>query len=175
MNQPFGNYQLEIYFQGLAGILPSLPMCYDELAARAEQAMSPSIWSYVAGGAGDELTQRGNAAAFGNWGLIPRMLVGATERDLSVELWGRRWPAPVFMAPIGVIGLCTTDRHGDLAAARAAAATGVPMCVSTLTMDPLEEIAAISSRLVVNKAAMRSRHADIQRLVDQLATVVAVS
>ncbi|MCB1853943.1 MAG: ATP phosphoribosyltransferase [Pseudomonadales bacterium] len=42
-------------------------------------------------------------------------------------------------------------------------------------MEPLEEIAAISSRLVVNKAAMRSRHADIQRLVDQLATVVAVS
>ena len=42
-------------------------------------------------------------------------------------------------------------------------------------MEPLEEIAAISARLVVNKAAMRSRHADIQRLVDQLATVVAVS
>ena len=42
-------------------------------------------------------------------------------------------------------------------------------------MEPLEEIAAISSRLVVNKAAMRSRHADIQRLVEQLATVVAVS
>ena len=42
-------------------------------------------------------------------------------------------------------------------------------------MEPLEEIAVISSRLVVNKAAMRSRHADIQRLVDQLATVVAVS
>lgn len=142
MNQPYGNYQLEIYFQGLAGILPSLPMSYDELAARAERAMSPSVWSYVAGGAGDELTQRGNATAFANWGLIPRMLVGATERDLSVELWGRRWPAPVFMAPIGVIGLCTTDRRGDLAAARAAAATGVPMCVSTLTMDPLEDIAA---------------------------------
>ena len=70
------------------------------------------------------------------------MLVGATERDLSVELWGRRWPAPVFMAPIGVIGLCTPDRHGDLAAARAAAKTGVPLCVSTLTMDPLEDIAA---------------------------------
>lgn len=100
--------------------------------------MPPSIWSYVAGGAGDESTQRANVTAFSRWGLIPRMLVAATERDLSVELWGRRWPAPVFMAPIGVIGLCTTDRHGDLAAAR----TGVPMCVSTLTMDPLEDVAA---------------------------------
>jgi len=138
----FGDYQIEIYFQGLAGVLPSLPMSFVELESRAQQAMSPSIWSYVAGGAGDELTQRGNAEAFNRWGLIPRMLVGATERDLSVELWGRRWAAPVFMAPIGVIGLCTPDRHGDLAAARAAAKTGVPMCVSTLTMDPLEDVAA---------------------------------
>ena len=46
------------------------------------------------------------------------------------------------MAPIGVIGLCTRDHHGDLAAARAAARTGVPLCVSTLTMDPLEDVAA---------------------------------
>ncbi|MCB1290661.1 alpha-hydroxy-acid oxidizing protein [Mycolicibacterium sp.] len=138
----YGNYQIEIYFQGLSGILPELPMSFAEWESRAQQAMSPSLWSYVAGGAGDELTQSTNATAFGQWGLIPRMLVGATERDLSVELWGRRWPAPVFMAPIGVIGLCTADRHGDLAAARAAARTGVPMCVSTLTMDPLEDVAA---------------------------------
>ena len=136
MTQPYGGYQIEIYFQGLSGVLPSLPMTFDELERLAEQALPPSIWSYVAGGAGDELTQRTNATAFAKWGLIPRMLVGATERDLSVELFGQRWPAPVFMAPIGVIGLCTTDQHGDIAAARAAARTGVPMCVSTLTMDP---------------------------------------
>ncbi|MCX2934102.1 alpha-hydroxy-acid oxidizing protein [Mycobacterium sp. CVI_P3] len=142
MTQPYGNYQIEIYFQGLTGVVPGLPMSFAELEARAAQALSPSIWSYVAGGAGDERTQRANVSAFEQWGLIPRMLVGATERDLSVELWGRHWPAPVFMAPIGVIGLCTVDRHGDLAAARAAAATGVPMCVSTLTMDPLEDVAA---------------------------------
>lgn len=142
MTQPYGNYQIEIYFQGLTGTQPSLPMSFAELEARAAQALSPSVWSYVAGGAGDERTQDINATAFGQWGLIPRMLVGATERDLSVELWGRRWPAPVFMAPIGVIGLCTQDQHGDLAAARAAARTGVPMCVSTLTMDPLENVAA---------------------------------
>ncbi|MEZ0355185.1 lactate 2-monooxygenase [Mycobacterium sp. SA01] len=142
MTQPYGNYQIEIYFQGLTGTVPSLPMSFDELEARAAQALPSSIWSYVAGGAGDERTQRVNVSAFEQWGLIPRMLVGATERDLSVELWGRRWPAPVFMAPIGVIGLCTQDHHGDLAAARAAARTGVPMCVSTLTMDPLEDVAA---------------------------------
>lgn len=142
MTQAFGNYQNEIYFQGLTGVVPSLPMVFSELEARAQQALPPSVWSYVAGGAGDENTQRGNASAFGGWGLMPRMLVGATERDLSVELWGKRWSAPVFMAPIGVIGLCSSDGHGDIATAKAAARTGVPMCASTLTVDPLEDVAA---------------------------------
>jgi lactate 2-monooxygenase len=142
MTQPYGGYQYEIYFQGLTGVLPALPMEFGELEARAAQTLSPSVWSYVAGGAGDESTQRANVSAFGRWGLIPRMLVGATERDLSVELWGKRWPAPVFMAPIGVIALCAQDGHGDIATAQAAARTGVPMCVSTLTEDPMEDVAA---------------------------------
>ncbi|EHI12943.1 lactate 2-monooxygenase [Mycolicibacterium thermoresistibile] len=138
----FGDYQLEIYLQGLSGVVPSLPMAFAELEARARAAMSPSVWSYVAGGAGDERTQRINVSAFDNWGLIPRMLVGATERDLSVNLFGLTLPSPIFMAPIGVLGICAQDHHGDLACARAAARTGVPLVVSTLTQDPLEDIAA---------------------------------
>jgi lactate 2-monooxygenase len=138
----FGDYQLEIYLQGLAGVVPSLPMAFSELEARAQAAMSPSVWSYVAGGAGDERTQRVNVSAFEHWGLMPRMGVGATERDLSVDLFGIALPSPVFMAPIGVTGICSRDGHGDLAVARAAARTGVPMTVSTLTADPLEEVAA---------------------------------
>lgn len=138
----FGDYQFEIYLQGLAGVVPALPMSYTELEAKAAAALSPSMWSYVAGGAGDERTQRANVAAFDGWGLIPRMFVGATERDLSIEMFGLRLPSPIFMAPIGVIGICAQDGHGDLASARAAAATGVPLMVSTLTADPLEDVAA---------------------------------
>lgn len=138
----FGDYQFEIYLQGLSGVMPALPMTYTELEAKAAAALSPSVWSYVAGGAGDERTQRANVTAFDGWGLIPRMFVGAAERDLSIEMFGLRLPSPVFMAPIGVIGICAQDGHGDLASARAAAATGVPMMVSTLTADPLEDVAA---------------------------------
>ncbi|PBJ51703.1 alpha-hydroxy-acid oxidizing protein, partial [Mycobacterium avium] len=138
----FGDYQNEIYFRGLGGVAPSLPMAFAELEARAERAMSPSVWSYVTGGAGDERTQRANREAFDRWGLIPRMFVGAAERDLSVQMFGLTLPSPVFMAPIGVIGICAQDGHGDLATARAAAATGVPMVVSTLTADPMEDVAA---------------------------------
>ncbi|OBA75820.1 lactate 2-monooxygenase [Mycobacterium sp. 1554424.7] len=138
----FGDYQNEIYLQGLAGVVPRFPMAFAELESKAATALPPSIWSYVAGGAGDERTQRANCSAFEGWGLIPRMFVGAANRDLSVELFGLTLPSPVFMAPIGVIGLCAQDGHGDLATARAAAATGVPMVASTLTVDPMEEVAA---------------------------------
>lgn len=138
----FSDYQLEIYLQGLSGNMPSYPMDYAELEARAEAVMPPWVWSYVAGGAGDERTQRVNVTAFEKWGLMPRMFVGARERDLSVELFGSTLPSPVFMAPIGVIGICDRSGHGDLEAARAAARTGVPLMVSTLTNDPLEDVAA---------------------------------
>jgi lactate 2-monooxygenase len=136
----FGNFQNEIYLAGLRGVIPDLPMEFAGWESRAAQALPPSVLSYVAGGAGDETTQRANVTAFQRWGLIPRMFVGATQRDLSVELFGLRLPSPLFMAPVGVIGLCAQDGHGDLATARAAAQTGVPMIASTLTVDPMEDV-----------------------------------
>src|ERR1700749_4126104 len=137
----FGDFQLEIYLAGLQGVLPSFPMAFAELEARAERALPPSVLSYVAGGEGSEHTQRANVSAFAQWGLIPRMLVGASQRDLSVELFGMTLPSPLLMAPIGVIGLCAQDGHGDLATADAAERTGVPMIASTLSVDPLEDVA----------------------------------
>jgi lactate 2-monooxygenase len=137
----FGDYQFEIYLNGLTGVLPRFPMTFAELEERAERALPASVWSYVAGGAGDEHTQRANVAAFLRWGLYPRMFVGAAERDLTVDLFGMTLPSPLLLAPIGVLGICAQHGHGDLAAAQAAAATGVPMIASTLSADPLEEVA----------------------------------
>jgi lactate 2-monooxygenase len=137
----YGDFQLDIYLAGLSGTVPSLPVSFAELESRAGHALPPSVLSYVAGGAGDERTQRANVAAFGQWGLMPRMLVGASERDLSVDLFGLRLPSPVFLAPIGVLGLCAQDGHGDLATAEAASSMSVPMIASTLSADPMEEVA----------------------------------
>jgi hypothetical protein len=64
----FGNYQNEIYFKGLSGVLPTMPMTFEELEGRAQAVLSPSLLSYVAGGAGDESTQRANVSAFQRWG-----------------------------------------------------------------------------------------------------------
>ncbi len=137
----FGDYQLEIYFGGLHGQRVPFPIDIHELEAKAHATMPRDVLSYVAGGAGDERTQRVNVEAFERWGLVPRMLVSPTQRDLSVELFGMKLPSPIFMSPIGVLGICSQDGHGDLATARAAAQTGVPMIASTLSVDPMEEVA----------------------------------
>ncbi|MEV4126228.1 alpha-hydroxy-acid oxidizing protein [Nocardia sp. NPDC049707] len=135
----FADYQNEIYFAALSGNAPEFPMDYATLEAKAAAALPTSLYSYIAGGAGDELTQRRNVEAFEDWGVVPRMLVGATQRDLSVQAWGLTFPSPIFMSPVGVIGL-VGDRHGDIAVAEAAAKSGVPAVFSTLMEDPLEEV-----------------------------------
>jgi lactate 2-monooxygenase len=141
MSRHYGDYQNQIYFEGLQGIVPKVPVDFASLEEQACASMPQSVLTYVQGGCGDEHTQRWNAEAFQRWGMVPRMMVDATRRDLSIELFGMRLPSPIFMCPIGVAGICTEDQHGDLAAARASAATGVPLMASTLSNDPLEKVA----------------------------------
>ena len=137
----FGSYQNEIYGLGLRGVLPGVPVDYATLVKRATAAMPSHVLNYVQGGCGDEFTQDQNAEAFHHWGMVPRMMVETGTRDLSTDLFGHTYHSPLFMAPIGVTGMCTQDQHGDIAAAQASAMTGVPMVVSTLGNDTLEEVA----------------------------------
>ncbi|MBA3729542.1 MAG: alpha-hydroxy-acid oxidizing protein [Sphingomonas sp.] len=137
----YGDYQNEIYFGGLEGRVPFVPVDFATLEARAATALPASVLSYLQGGCGDELTQRRNASAFDDWGMIPRMMVDCSKRDLSIDLLGMTLPSPLFMAPIGINGICTQDGHGDLAAARASELAGVPFMASTLSNDPLEAVA----------------------------------
>jgi lactate 2-monooxygenase len=137
----YGDFQLLIYGGGLQGTVPKLPIDFPTLVKRAEAAMPPHILAYVQGGCGDEWTQNRNVEAFHHWGMVPRMMVDTSTRDLSVELFGLRFPSPIFMSPIGVNGICTQDGHGDLHAARASAISGVPYCATTLSNDPLEKVA----------------------------------
>ena len=136
----YGDYQNLIYGAGLNGVVPKVPVDFATLARRAEVAMPPFVRDYVQGGCGDEVTQHRNRSAFDEWGMVPRMMVDSATRDLSIDLFGLTLPSPIFMAPIGVTGICTPDGHGDIAAARASAMTGVPLCASTLANDSMEEV-----------------------------------
>jgi lactate 2-monooxygenase len=116
------------------------PITHGDWEARAQEAIDAPAFGYIAGGAGAELTMRANREAFERVRLKPRMLAGNRERDLSVEVLGTRSPAPFLLAPIGVLSIAHAE--GELACARAAAATGVPFVLSSAASHSLEEVAA---------------------------------
>jgi lactate 2-monooxygenase len=68
------------------------------------------------------------------------MMVSPPERDLSITLFDKHFDSPIFMCPIGLIGLCAPDFQGDVAAAQASAATGVPFTLSTFSQAPMEDV-----------------------------------
>ncbi|MGY1834660.1 alpha-hydroxy-acid oxidizing protein [Blastococcus sp. SYSU DS0510] len=132
--------QNEVYRAGVYGRSPRVPVGVRRLQERAKRALDARAYAYVAGGAGDEVTQRANRAAFDRWAVVPRVLRDASVRDTSVELFGRRLPAPLLLGPVGALELVHPE--ADLAVARAAAATGVPMVYSNQGSRSMEECAA---------------------------------
>jgi L-lactate dehydrogenase (cytochrome) len=134
------DYYREIYMRGLAGETPAIPVSIAELERKAIAAMEPRAANYVGAGAGSEDTIRANAEAFREHRIVPRMLRDVGSRDLATTLLGTAMPAPLMLAPIGVQKV--VDEDGELATARAAAAVGAPMIVSTASHFSLEEIAA---------------------------------
>src|SRR5262245_43453005 len=128
--------QLEIYFGGLGGQRPARPIAPEELEAQARAVLPLEAYVYVAGGAGREDTVRANRDAFLRWRILPRLLRDVSRRDPGVSLLGRRLPAPVLVAPIGVQSMLHPD--AELAVARAARSVGVPMVLSSVSSTPLE-------------------------------------
>ncbi len=131
--------QLEIYRKGLFGMPERFPVEYAELEAMAQQAMKPEAFDYVAGSAVTESTADANLQAFDQWQILPRFLRDVSQRDWSVELFGQRFPAPVYVAPIGVQGIVHPD--GELATARACAQLGIPFTLSTVSSYSIEQVA----------------------------------
>jgi lactate 2-monooxygenase len=137
--QPYANFQYEIYAGGLAGQTPPLPLRAAALEARAREILRPEAFDYVAGGAGAELTMAANLRAFERWQILPRMLRDVSERDLSATVLGTAMPAPVMLAPVGVQSIVHPE--GELAVGRAAAARGLPFILSTAASHTIEDVA----------------------------------
>ena len=133
--------QGEIYMRGAAGIAPRVPTDPERLESAAIGAMSHNAASYIDGHAGAGRTLRANRAAFDKWAIVPRVLNDVSHRRMSMELFGKRLPSPVLLAPIGVLDLA--HRDAELAVARAAAATGVPMIFSNQASVPMEKCAVV--------------------------------
>ena len=112
----------------------------DDFEPVARRHLPRPLYSYVSGGVEDFVTLRDNRAAFADWGLVPRVLVGVGKRTQSVELLGRTYAQPFGIGPMGISAM--TAHRGDLVLARCAADASIPMVVSGSSLIRLEQIVA---------------------------------
>lgn len=132
--------QRAIYLAGAAGLRQSIPFDPVLLEQRAQQKMNAEAFAYIAGGAGSEHTIAANRTGFDQWRIVPRMFRDVENRDTSIDFFGKKIPAPFFLAPVGVLEMAHPE--ADLAVAKATAALGIPYIFSNQASVPMEQCAA---------------------------------
>jgi 4-hydroxymandelate oxidase len=120
-----------------------LPVSLSDYEQLAEQRLSPQAWAYFSGGAADEITVRWNREAFDRVALLPRVLNGGPGGTAKLELFGRTYAHPIFVAPVAYQKLA--DPQGECATAAAAEAQGAAMVLSTQASVTLEDAARAGS------------------------------
>jgi L-lactate dehydrogenase (cytochrome) len=111
-----------------------------QLKSAARRRLPYVIFDYLEGGSNSEVTLRANYADLDALRLNQRVFDHAASRNLRTTLFGERATIPVGLAPVGMGGVFYA--HGEIHAARAASAFGVPYCLSTLSSCSMEEVAA---------------------------------
>ena len=115
------------------------PLNVGDYERLAEAALDEAAFGYFAGGAGDEHTVRYNREAFGRWRLRPRMLVDVSGVTTATTVLGDEIAVPVLTSPVAYQRVAHPD--GEAAVARAAAAAGTIMCLSTFSTTSPAEVA----------------------------------
>jgi 4-hydroxymandelate oxidase len=116
-------------------------LCLGDFERAAARVLTPDVRDFIAGGSGDETTLDANRTALDRVFLVPRILRDVSHVATDTTLLGRPAALPVAVAPVAYHRLVHAD--GELAAARAAKAAGVPFTAGTLSSVPIEEITAV--------------------------------
>lgn len=111
-----------------------------DFEAAARRVLPRPIFGYVSGAAEDNRTRDDNRAVFDEYGFATRVLRNVSQRQQTVELFGRRYASPFGIAPMGIHALSTY--RGDIVLARAAQRAGIASIMSGSSLIPLEEVAA---------------------------------
>jgi 4-hydroxymandelate oxidase len=122
---------------------PVSALTLPEIESRAAAVLPPEVRDFVAGAAGQELSLAANRAALDRVFVVPRVLRDVSVRSTQSDLLGRQAALPVAVAPVAYHRLAHPE--GELAAARAAAAAGVPFTAATLSSYTVEQIAAVGA------------------------------
>ena len=116
---------------------------FHDFRRMAEQRLPGPIFNYIDGAADDEVTYRRNTASFEECDLVPNVLRGVAEVDMSVTVMGQKLAMPVYCSPTALQRLF--HHEGERAVAGAAAKYGTMFGVSSLGTVSLEEVRRISS------------------------------
>ena len=114
-----------------------------DVEAIARRRLPRGVYDYYAGGAEDEATLARNREGYGQWVLLPRVLVDVDRVDLSATVLGTPVAMPIHVAPTAYHRLATPE--GEVATARAVGAAGGLLIVSSLATRTLEDVAAAAS------------------------------
>ncbi|MES1202662.1 MAG: L-lactate dehydrogenase [Pseudomonadota bacterium] len=104
----------------------------------ARRKLPRLLFDYIDGGSYDEVTLRRNVADMSAIGLRQRVMRDVSSLALETELFGQKMSMPVGLGPVGFSGMYA--HRGEVQAARAAHAAGVPFCLSTLSICDVEEV-----------------------------------
>ncbi|MCA0033184.1 alpha-hydroxy acid oxidase [Mesorhizobium sp. B263B2A] len=115
---------------------------FSDFRRMAQQRLPGPIFNYIDGAADDEVTYRRNTASFESCDLVPNVLRGVSEIDMSVTVMGQKLAMPFYCSPTALQRLF--HHQGERAVAKAAAKYGTMFGVSTLGTVSLEEVRRIS-------------------------------
>jgi L-lactate dehydrogenase (cytochrome) len=127
-----------------------------DLRELARRRVPRAFFEYADRGSYDEVTLRDNQKAFEEIRLRQRVMIDVDQRSLGTTLLGRMVSLPLAIAPTGLAGLQCGS--GEILGARAAAATGIPFCLSTMSICSIEQVhAAVAEPFWFQLYVMRDR------------------
>jgi L-lactate dehydrogenase (cytochrome) len=136
-----------------------------DLKERARRRVPKLFFDYADSGAWTEGTYRANEDDFAKILLRQRVLVDMTDRNLATEMIGEPVSMPVALAPTGLTGMQHAD--GEILAAQAAEAAGVPFTLSTMSICSIEDVAAATTKPFWFQLYVMRDRAFIERLIDR--------
>jgi L-lactate dehydrogenase (cytochrome) len=113
----------------------------EDMRQHAKKRLPRMFFDYIDGGAFGEITMKRNIEDYNRWTLEQRVMVDIDKRDISAHYLGATHAAPFMLAPVGFTGLFWPN--GEVCEAYAARDAGIPMCLSTFSINSIEEVADV--------------------------------
>lgn len=132
-----------------------------EAQRRARRQLPKSVYMALVAGSESGLTLRDNVAAFAELGFAPRIAASSARREAAVTVMGQELSLPVVISPTGVQAV---HPEGEVAVARAAAARGTAIGLSSFASKPIEDVVAANPRTFFQVYWSGSREEIVQRL-----------